>query len=215
MRTAWALALLLAAGLAARAHAAEWHLQVAVGAAANRESSLAVRQEGFEEIRVPDAEYETRPFESPLYYALRAGRWSERRGWELELVHHKLFLRDPPPEIDRLSISHGYNLVTVNRGWRVGGYALRLGAGGVLAHPESTVRGRVAPEEGGLFDAGYHWTGPALQGGVERRFELGERWFLAVEGKATAARAEVPVADGEAEVPNFALHALVGVGCRL
>jgi hypothetical protein len=217
MRTARAFPLLLGWSLAAATPtaAAEWSLQLSLGAAANLESSLTVRQEGFGEIRVTDAEYETRPLESPPYYAWRVGCWNERRGWELELIHHKLFLRDPPPEIERLSISHGYNLVTVNHGWRVGRYALRLGAGGVLAHPESTVRGRVAREESGLFDSGYHWTGPVLQGAVERRFELGERWFLAIEGKASAARAEVPVANGEAEVPNFALHGLFGVGYRL
>ncbi|MFL6201494.1 MAG: hypothetical protein ACJ76J_20165, partial [Thermoanaerobaculia bacterium] len=61
---------------------------------------------------------------------------------------------------------------------------------------------------------GYHLAGPALQAGIEKRFELGERWLLGLEGKASAARAQVPVAGGEAEVPNAALHLLVGFGFR-
>jgi hypothetical protein len=194
--------------------AAEWDVRLALGAVANLETSLQIRQAGFEEIRIDDADYETRPFESPQYYSLRAGRWEERRGWEIELIHQKLFLRNPPPEIQGFAISHGYNLVTVNRGWQLGPVVLRLGAGGVIAHPESTVRGRSQPQDGGLFEAGYHLTGPALQGAVERRFELGRRWVVGLEGKATAARAQVPVAGGEAEVPNLALHALLGLGYR-
>ena len=209
-----AASLLLILGAASPALAAEWELRLGLGAVSNLASPLTVRQGSFEEIRVDDADYETRPFESPVYYSVRAGRWDAGRGWELELIHLKLFLSDPPPEIQRFAVSHGYNLVTVNRGWDLGRVVLRLGAGGVIAHPESTIRGRTAPEEGGLFDSGYHLTGPAVQGAAEWRLGLGERWVLGVEGKATAARAEVPVAGGEAEVPSYALHALVGLGYR-
>lgn len=203
----------LLALLPARAAAQEWVFQVAVGAVDNLETSLEIRQSGFETLEL-DADYETRPFESPLYYSLRAGRWSDRRrGWELELIHQKLFLRNRPPEVERFDISHGYNLATVNRAWEVGRVIARAGAGAVVAHPENTVRGRSLEQSGGL-GGGYHLAGPALQLGVEARLELGPRWFLGLEGKLTAARAEVPVAGGEAEVPNTALHALIGVGLR-
>jgi hypothetical protein len=180
---------------------------------ANLETSLEIRQEGFETLEI-DADYETRPFESPFYYSLRAGWWRSRGGWELELIHQKIFLQDPPPEVQGFAISHGYNLVTVNRAWEARGLVWRLGAGAVLAHPENEVRGRVLDPEDTNLGGGYHLTGPALQAGVEKRFRLGESWFLGLEGKATAARAVVPVAGGEAEVPNAALHALLGIGYR-
>ena len=48
--------------------------------------------------------------------------------------------------------------------------------------------------------------------GIEKRLELGERWLLGLEAKASAARAVFPVAGGEAEAPNAALHLLVGFG---
>jgi hypothetical protein len=210
-----ALSLLLLGSLPAAALADDgWSARVALGGALNLKTALEVRQEGLAPVRVDSADYETRPLESPFYYSLRGGRWRGRRGWEVELVHHKIFLRDPPAEIQFFAVSHGYNLVTVNRGWQLGRVIVRLGAGVVVAHPESTVRGRTLPEEGGLFESGYHLTGPALQGAVERRFDLGERgrWFLTLEGKATAARAVLPVAAGEAEAPNLALHALAGLG---
>lgn len=190
-----------------------WTFQASVGAVANLESSLEIRQEGFPDLEM-DAGYETRPFEGPLYYSLRAGRWSGRGGWELELIHHKLFLQDPPPEVQYFAVSHGYNLVTVNRAWDLRRLILRVGAGPVIAHPESEVRGRVLDPEDTNLGGGYHFAGPALQVGAERRFDLGERWFLGLEGKASASRAEVPVAGGEAEVPSYALHALIGLGFR-
>lgn len=193
-----------------------WTFQAAVGAVANLETSLEIRQDSFETLEV-DANYETRPFEGPLYYSLRAGRWGRRAGWELELIHQKLFLQNRPPGVQFFAISHGYNLVTINRAWEVRGLVWRIGAGPVIAHPENEVRGRVLDPEDTSLSGGYHLTGPVLQLGAEKRLDFGRsgrRWFLGLEGKLSAARAEVPVAGGEAEVPNHAVHALVGLGWR-
>jgi hypothetical protein len=190
-----------------------WVIQGSVGAVVNLETSLKIRQEGFETIEL-DADYETHPFESPLYYSLRAGRWKDRRGWELELIHQKLFLQDPPPEVQGFAISHGYNVLTLNRAWEAHGVVWRVGAGAVIAHPESQVRGRVLDPDDTNLEGGYHLTGPSFQAGAEKRFALGKRWFLGLEGKATVARAVVPVAGGEAEVPNAAFHGLFGIGYR-
>jgi hypothetical protein len=191
-----------------------WTVQASAGLVTNLETSLTIRQGGFEEIEVDDADYETRPLEGPLYYSLRAGRWRGRTGWELELIHHKLFLQNLPPEVQRFDISHGYNLVTVNRGWDLRRFLVRSGAGVVVAHPENEVRGLVLDEEETNLSGGYHLAGPAVQVGVEKRFALGESWFLGLEGKVSAAWAEVPVTGGEAEVPNVAAHVLLGAGWR-
>src|SRR5215208_2818559 len=80
------LVLTLAAPMAAEQG---WTFQTSLGVVENLETQLTIRQSGFEEIEL-DADYETRPFESPFYYSLRAGRWSGRGGWELELIHLKL-----------------------------------------------------------------------------------------------------------------------------
>jgi hypothetical protein len=195
------------------AAAGGWAFQASAGAAVNLETPLTVRQAGEPDLDL-DGDYETRPFESPLYYMLRAGRWRGSAGWEIELIHHKLFLRDPPPEIHDFSISHGYNLVTADRAWELRRLILRAGAGVVVAHPESTVRGRTLDPEDTNLGGGYHLTGPVLQLAAEKRVDFGRRWFLGIEGKVIGARAVVPVAGGDAEVPNVALHALVGLGWR-
>jgi hypothetical protein len=191
-----------------------WAFQGSVGVVENLETSLTIRQDGFAEIEVDDAEYSTRPFERPLYYSLRAGRWRGRAGWELELIHHKLFLRNRPSEVQRFDISHGYNLVTVNRGWDLGRLLVRSGAGVVIAHPENEVRDLALRAEETNLSGGYHLAGPAVQVGVEKRLALGESWFLGLEGKVAGAWAKVPVVAGEAEVPNVAAHLLLGLGWR-
>lgn len=183
--------------------------QASLGAAESFETRLTIRQSGFEDLEF-DADYETQPFTDPVYYSLRAGWWRGRGGWEFEIIHHKLILQNPLPELRRFEISHGYNYVTINRGWDLGRFLLRAGAGAILAHPEGSVRGRqVNPENE------YHWTGPALQVGVEKRFTFRERWVLGIEGKVSAARAMISIPGGEVEAPNVAAHALVGLGYRV
>jgi hypothetical protein len=182
--------------------------QASLGTAESLETSLTIRQSGFEDIDL-DADYETQAFTDPVYYSLRAGWWRGQGGWEVEVIHHKLILQDAPPEVRSFQISHGYNYVTLNRGWDLGRFLLRIGAGAILAHPEGSVRGQsINPENK------YRWTGPAFQVGAEKRLTLRERWFLGVEGKLSAARAVIPIPGGEVEAPNVAVHALVGLGYR-
>lgn len=76
-------------------------------------------------------------------YAYRIGRWSGRTAWEAELVHHKLYLENPPPAVQHFEVTHGYNLATANRAWATDRRTvLRVGVGLVIAHPEGRVRGR-------------------------------------------------------------------------
>jgi len=190
---------------------AGWSIEVLTGAAHNFALDLTVRQSGLEELSLT-GRFETRPFEDAPYYAVRLARWGDRSGWELELLHHKLYLSEPTPEVERFDVSHGFNVVSLIRTWRVGGWAIRTGGGIVVAHPETVVRGRASPGTGGLFGRGYFVTGPAAQLGAGRRLRLGGGLFLGAEGAFTAARAHVPVVDGEASVPNVAVHVRVGLG---
>jgi hypothetical protein len=211
MKAPWiALLLLVASPLRAETG---WTFQLSLGEVADLDTSLEIRQEGEPTLDL-DADYETRPFESPFYYSLRAGRWVDHRAWELELIHQKIFLTNRPPEVQYFAVSHGYNLLTVNRAWEARRFLWRIGAGAVVAHPESEVRGRVLDSDDTNLGGGYELTGPVLQVGIEKRFDLGSRWLLDVEGKATAARAVIPIAGGEADTPNAALHLLVGFGWR-
>ncbi|MGE5189763.1 MAG: hypothetical protein ACM3NF_06870 [Gemmatimonadota bacterium] len=206
------LSLILSMGLAAAcAAAADWTVEFRVGIPLGFPSPMTIRQAGQPDLKLR-ARFRSRPFRSPIYYGWRIGRWEGHRGWEVELVHDKLYLVDGPAEIGAFAISHGFNLLTVNRAWDREGVVVRVGAGAVVAHPENTVRGKELPGDGGLLGRGYDLSGPTVQAALEKRIRARGDFFLPVEGKATASFARVPVADGTADVPYAALHALAGVG---
>ena len=209
-RIAPALVLTLLAARPAPA-APRWQIDARLGGAWNVPLPLVLRQEGSDELR-PAARWRTNALEFPLYYSWRVTRWQGEAGWALDLTHHKLHLADPPPEIGRFAISHGYNLLTVQRlrqedGWHYGG---ALGA--VVAHPESEVRGLTLDEHGGLFGAGYYVSGPTAGALLGRSSHVTGRLQALGEVRLTLSYASVPIARGHARVPNLALHGTIGLG---
>jgi hypothetical protein len=210
---AWGAPLLLL-GLAAgpvRASDATWHLEAGLGVAHSLGSRLTIEQDSLPRIEI-DADWDSRSLDAPLYYGWRVARWGGERAWALRFIHHKLYLANPTADVERFAVSHGYNLLTAERGWDLGAAWLWAGLGVVVAHPESTVRGRTRREDqGGPLGGGYFVTGPALSLALARRLPLGGRFGLVVEGRAAACRARVPVAGGEASVPTASLHAALGL----
>ncbi len=178
-------------------------------------------------VRLPDqriavtARYETRPFADAPYYAYRVGTGRDGRGMEAELVHHKLYLPDPPPPIEHFESTHGYNLVYANAVAPAAGWQLRLGLGLVVAHPEGRIAGRRVGRRTGrartLIGGGYHIAGATTQVALGRRYALGRGRTVATaapELKLTGAFARVPLEDGDVLLPNVAVHALAGLGVR-
>jgi hypothetical protein len=203
----------LAAALAPRSPgAAEWSFQASVGFPFDLALPLTIKQRGEAPIRVR-ARWTTQPFESPFYYDLRVARRSGASEWAVDLLHHKLYLTNPPPEVQHFSISHGYNLLFVSLAREVTRDTwARAGAGLVVAHPESTVRGRTFAG-GGPLGGGYYPAGPMLVVGAERRyFPTGGGLFLSAQGLAFASWARAPVAGGSATVRDLSVHALGGLG---
>ena len=204
MRTAIALALLLIPAVA--------HGQVTFeyfqGTAFNLPTPLTIAQTGHPDISVT-ADYSVRPLDDIWYYAARLGYWRQNRGWIIELLHHKIYLDNPPADVASFEVTHGYNIVTLNRGWRRDQTMFLAGGGVVIPHTNSVVRGRERP-----IAAPYTFAGAAVQASVTRRFQVRPWLFASVEGKVTAAWARVPVADGHAAAPNVALHGLAGVGVQ-
>ncbi len=188
-----------------------WTFQFFGGSALNIGTPLTIRQSGYADIEI-NATYMTRPFEDSPYYAYRIARWKGGRAWELEFVHHKLHLRNTRAEVPHFEVTHGFNLIHVNRAWERPRFLYRLGAGVVIGHPESTVRGMPSSGKGGLFNAGYHLAGITGHGSAEKRFHLTKKLFASIEGKLAAAYARVPVAEGKATVRNVALHGMFGIG---
>jgi hypothetical protein len=163
------------------------------------------------------ARYSTRPFADAPYYAYRVGYGSPARGVEAELVHHKLYLENPAPPIERFEVTHGYNLAMANVRAPAGAYQLRAGLGVVVAHAEGRIGGRPVGERRTRLGGGYHVAGASLQLAVGRRYPFGRgrvAAYAAPELKLTASTARVPVGEGSVSVPNVAVHVLGGLGVR-
>lgn len=214
LRPCWAPAALLLAFLASPAHCASWTFETLFGSAVNLPTPLSVSQRGHGDVYLY-AEYHTRGLEEPLYYCVRASRWDRERAWELEFLHHKLYLKNPPAEIRDFSVSHGFNILSLNRAWRERWGVWRLGAGAVMAHPESEVRGRMLDGGGGHLGGGYSIAGPLVQAAAGKEFPFAKRFKAVFELKLTAAYLRLRVADGHADLTNLAAHVLFGVGFDL
>jgi hypothetical protein len=159
------------------------------------------------------ARYRTEPFTLPIYYSYRLGYSFSQNQWiELEFNHLKVFLDNPPPEIEYFHISHGYNQFWINYSKQTNELLLRGGLGPVIAHPENNIRGKVLSYQQGLFDMGYYFSGITAQLAAQKRFWIGKHLFFSIEAKVNAAYARVPVVNGYANVPVYTLHGLFGVG---
>jgi len=194
-----------------RAAEVNWTMEFFVGVSFHFPAPLTIRQSGRPDIRL-NARYASKSLEKPIYYGWRIGNWHGDNGWELELVHNKLYLSETHEDVQVFSISHGFNLLTVNRSRERGGVVERLGAGVVITHPESTVREKRFTEEGGIFGWGYFVSGPTVQAAAGKQIRIKDDLFAPAEGKVSASFARVPVADGDADVTNFALHGIFGLG---
>ena len=183
--------------LSASAHAVS--ISFMGGNAWSLPTPLTIWQEGQPIIRIDGARWETRPFYESPYYAVRLA-WGR---WGVELVHHKLYLVSQHSEIQQFWISHGYNLVLVERLTHREPWYSTFGAGLVVGHPETVIRYKELST--------WHLSGVAAQASLGYRVPVSSRFALVSEIKLTGAWARVPVADGNAEVPNIAMHAVLGI----
>jgi hypothetical protein len=187
------------------------YVSVGTGLQYNVPMPVVLRQTGQPDLRLT-AHFSTRPFCEVPYYDIKVGVARGPWACELELIHHKLYLDNRPPQVDTFEITHGYNPILLNVVREVRGVGLRTGAGILLAHPQSTIRGLRFPETGGIL--GWYASGPAAQISVSKWFDLNRRLFAGLEGKVAGAWARVPIVNGRADVPNVSLHALVTAGWR-
>lgn len=209
MSRIWILISFLIAAQAGAGEKAAWSVEIMLGDAYNFDSRTRIEHGQHERFSL-QGEYDTRGFQSPLHYAWRVARWQEDRAWELQLLHHKLYLRNRPPGINALSVSHGFNIVTLNRAIEADGWRFRFGAGPVIAHPEAQIAAT-------SYDGPYELAGAAAVAGVGRRIAVGSRLYLLGELTATFGYIEAHP-DGAPElrfsVRNPALHAQLGLGYR-
>src|SRR5262249_2888486 len=205
--------LTFAAGLVRPSYADGFKIEVMGGSALNLPSPLVVRQDGFPDIRVDSAHYDTRPFGYYPYYSWRIGYWKNNRAWEVQQIHHRMFLTNPPPEITVFAIHFGYNYFLAGRAWQHKGFLYHLSAGPIITNPENTVRGRNFRSEPGFLDAdANYFSGIGAHFAVGRELRLTNHFHLVGEAAFTRGFAwRVPVADGSANVANRALHGHLGL----
>jgi hypothetical protein len=188
-----------------------WSVELQGGGVYNLPMPLIIRQNGFQDIKLT-ARYSTEPFTLPIYYDLRFSRWQNGKSWELEMIHHKLYLDNTTQEVQKFNISHGFNILFVNRGIEVNSFRYRAGVGMVIAHPESRIRGQEFGSSTDDNDLGYFLSGPALNVAAGRPFYLGEKFFINAEAKTTMAYSSIKIAQGRADVYNISFQLLLGAG---
>jgi len=186
--------------------------EILPGAAVTLPSILKIVQDGYPNIELK-AHYRNENFIAPIYYCYRIS-YSITNNWtcELEMNHLKLLLDNRPPEIAEFTITHGYNQIWFNASRLVKGFTFRAGLGGVLAHPENTIRGIKYDQYLGLFNRGYHLCGITSQIAVQKKFYFGKHFFLSGETKFNGAYAKIPVSGGIAYTPAYAFHGVIGAG---
>ena len=202
--------LLLAALCRGVPAAAQVEAQVFAGSSVNLPSPLHIVQDHQPDIDLT-GHWATRPFQDTPYYAVRLGLWRGTRGWLLDFTHHKMYLINPPNEVQFFRITNGVNMLTVSRAFRRGNLSFAFGAGPVITFPVTRVRGR---ENGGGrgFWGGYFLSGGNLMASATRRVPLAGPLFLSLDGRASASYMRIPVGGGHASVPNVAFHFHLGVG---
>ena len=210
IRIRWALLLLALAGLGRPAEA-QVSIDAFTGTAYNLHTRLSIMQDGEPDLGFT-AHYETRPLEDTPYFGVRLSLWKNNRAWVGTLVHHKLYLANPPPEVKYFKITYGFNMATLGVGWRHGRLVYTVGAGAVITHAASIVRGKRFLGHGGPLNRGYTFSGVTGLASLQYRFPLSRFVYLSAETMASAAYVEVKVKDGEAHVPAAAFHLHAGFG---
>lgn len=210
------LLLIILITLNANAQKSQWGFELHGGLPYNVPLPLTITQQNEPTIHF-NAKYSSQPMTPPVYWVWRFSKWKNGKGWELEAIHHKLYLDNIPDEIQEFTITHGYNIVTVNRSFekllfQKHSYILRLGAGIVLAHPENEVRNQKLYPHDGLFELGYYISGPVLNLTVGKRFYFCNRAFLNTELKFNPSYSRVPIVSGHADVWNMAFAFVFGLG---
>ncbi len=188
-------------------------VELMTGSAYNFPTPLTVHQSGYPDINLT-AHYDTRPFGPDFpYYALRISRWDGDDGWEFAQIHHRLFLSNPPSEIQYFAIHYGYNYFFLGHGWKRDGFVFHLDAGPILTNPATTVRDETRATGAALFDGGWYYSGVGFEAAAEKNYYFTKHAFFVAEVAVTTGFAwHVPIENGSANVRNVALHGHIGLG---
>ncbi len=191
------------------AKANEFTFEVLTGTAFDLPVPLHINSNG-QDINII-ANYSTRSFVPAPYYDLKVGYWNDKTGWELELLHDKIYLDNINDQIQDFRCTFGYNMLFLNRGYKLNDWLIfRLGISPLIAHPMNTING----ESYGYNESNtqYILAGITFQVSLSAKRKITKNTYVTIENKLTNAYGQIPVYNGYAEVPNIAIHILGGIG---
>lgn len=194
----------------------EWSLETNFGFPLNINHPINIKQKGYEDLNFT-ADFNSEPFKQPFFYVYRFCKWKNDKAWELEMMHQKLYLSNPPKEVQYFSITHGFNLITINRSYRFQllkkhAFIFKFGTGIVLAHSENKIRKKEFDQQQSFFKLGYYVTGPVLNIALAKRFQLTNRFYFNLETKFNSSYADVPIVNGKATLWHSAVSFIGGLG---
>ncbi len=179
-----------------------WDLAFYLGTPFSNNETLTIKQDGYPDITLKNAEFATKPLDSPPYYGIRLGKWNDGHAWQVEHIHQKIYVDDLSAEVQNFEITDGYNLFLFNSAWQHEEYGVttRLGIGPVVAQPQITVRDMFNHKSGGgaiptIWDSlsGYQWALTTSQVALGKDFNISRRWLLNIKGKYSYSNANVTV----------------------
>jgi len=217
MRSAFLFVLIIIA-FQTQSQKSQWYFELKGGFPLDVPMPLTIHQDGYPDININFARFTSEPFVMPVYWDWRFVKWKNEKAWEFEAIHHKMYLQNKPAEVQRFGISHGYNILLVNRIKILNkekNILLKFGAGTVLAHAENTIRNLKLNERLGIFNMGYYFSGVALNIGIDKRFKLTEWLYATSEAKFIPSYANVPVVNGNADVWNCSFQFSFGLEVKL
>ncbi len=193
--------------------AQQWSGEFHLGYANNLPSKLTIKQQGFPDLSFT-ARYSSEPFVSPVYWLWRISYVkNESQKIEFEAVHHKIYLKNYPPEIQIFGISHGLNLLMINHVHILPKlFHVNYGIGTILAHPETEIRNFRLPDKRGIFGMGYYFSGIAVNLSAGKYFRLSNRLYVNTELRFNPSYSVIPIAKGKAYVWNYSYQAIAGIG---
>ncbi|HRN42361.1 MAG TPA: hypothetical protein PK649_09855 [Vicingus sp.] len=193
-----------------------WSVEAHGGFPINIPLPLTIKQSGEPTIKLT-AHFYSEPFVPPVYWVYRFSKWKNNKAWEFEMMHQKLYLKNTPPEVEYFSITHGFNLLMINRAYKFDlfkdkEFIFRIGGGIVYAHPENSIRGKELNQKQSYYNLGYYISGPTINIALAKQFPIYQRFYLNTEVKHNTSYAKVPVVDGHATVWHSAFEFIAGLG---
>lgn len=193
--------------------AAQWRVAGWLGDAAQLPTPVTFSQVGTPDISAT-GHWSTRPWAPTWYYGGEISHWTGHTGWGLTYMHHKMYMDNPPPDVQYFRVTNGVNFILAERLWATHGWEFGAGAGPVLTVPVSSIRGAVYDNAHGIFHSVYELGGVGASAGVTRRLRLLPFTYGLLSIKATAAYLHVNIADGHAVTTDFALHVQYGLSLQ-